>query len=97
MSDKYAKMRHALGVAMYHGRRWSKPYRNHYVAGDAAVAHWEELVADGFATKRAGHPVLTDGHPTYFVTDAGRVAALEGLVFKRRWGYGTPVNGGVDG
>lgn len=102
MSDsKYAKMRHALGVQEYPrarrgvvdmlSPRWKKPYRNHFVAGGDDVRVWDGLVADGFATKREGS-VLTDSMPCYYVTDTGRTAALAGIIFKRTWGYGTPVN-----
>lgn len=87
-------MRHALGVANYpkSGRaRWKVPYRNYYDAGDDAVAAWDALVARGFAVKRGGEAV----RPFYYVTDEGRAAALEGIVYSKhhaaRWGYGDPV------
>ena len=91
------KMRHALGVHPYlghaskGGRRWSKPYRNHFCAGGADVAVWDGLVVEGLATKYPGSD-LFGGSPVYCVTDAGREHALAGLTFKRRWGYGRPVN-----
>jgi hypothetical protein len=91
-------MRHALGVHSYGGkrRRWSKPYRNHFVAGEKDVAAWDALVAAGLATKHERtHSELTDGCPLYRVTDAGREVALAGLTFSAhrwaRWGYGEPV------
>lgn len=90
MSSKHELMRHALGVQDY-GARWSKPYRNHFVAGGDAVAAWEELTAAGLATRVREGSDLTGGCPVYVVTDAGREAALAGLTFKRRWGYGRPV------
>ena len=37
MSTPSEMMRHALGVQDY-GDRWSKPYRNHFVAGGDHVA-----------------------------------------------------------
>lgn len=93
--SKYALMRHALGVHEYtyaRGKqRFKKPYRNHFVAGGDHVAVWDQLVAEGLATKREGNQI-TGGCPVYYVTDAGREAALAGLVFKRQWGYGIPAN-----
>jgi hypothetical protein len=100
VTDRYDLMRHALGVRAYvtvkskGGRRWKKPYRNHFCAGGDDVAAWESLVVDGLAQRMRVAAVLTDGHPAYSVTDAGRTAALDGLTFKRRWGYGVPTNGG---
>lgn len=94
-------MRHALGVqAAPRSRRgyvdmlaprWRKPYRNHFCAAGEHVAAWEGLVAAGLATKREGG-LITGGFPTFYVTDAGREYALAGIVFKRRWGYGSPVH-----
>jgi hypothetical protein len=90
-------MRHALGVQAYvtiaskGGIRRKKPYRNHFCASGDDVPTWDALVAEGFATKRAGN-AITGGDPVYYVTDAGREHALAGLTFKRRWGYGSPVN-----
>lgn len=84
--SKYELLRHALGVQRYNGGRRSKPYRNHFCAGGRDVATWETLVVEGYATRSGG---LLD---TFYVTDAGRAAALAGLTFKRRWGYGRPVN-----
>lgn len=79
-------MRHALGVQSYDGKRWKKPYRNHFVAAGDNVAAWDDLVARRLATRREGN-AITGGDPVYFVTDAGRNVALAGVVFKRRWGY----------
>jgi len=84
-------MRHALGVQDY-GDRWSKPYRNHFVAGDRDADAWCALAAAGMAKLVRNGSDLTDGCPTFVVTDAGRAHALAGLTFKRRWGYGKPVN-----
>ena len=94
MSDRYAMMRHALGVHRY-GARWSKPYRNHYAAGGDSVAVWRELVAEGLAGAFAHQDDVTDEDPVFYVTDAGRAAALAGLTFERKYGYGTPTNGGA--
>jgi len=93
VSSRYDLMRHALGVQEYGDGRWSKPYRNHYVAGGASVATWRGLVAEGLATVGASRGALTDECPVFYVTDAGRKAALDGLTFKRKWGYGTPAQG----
>jgi hypothetical protein len=79
-------MRHALGVCEYHGGRWKKPYRNHFVAGSDDVPTWDALVAAGRAT-RGRASALTGGDPVYYVTDAGRAVALAGFTFKRKWGY----------
>jgi hypothetical protein len=84
-------MRHALGVQDL-GGRWSKPYRNHYVAGDDDVLAWEELVARGHARKTREASDLTGGFPTYAVTDEGKRHALEGITVKTRYGYGEPKN-----
>lgn len=91
MSTPDEMMRHALGVQSY-GDRWSKPYRNHYCAGDDDVPAWEELVTRGFARKVREASDLTGGCPTYAVTDEGKRRALDGLAFKVRYGYGTPKN-----
>jgi hypothetical protein len=93
-ASKHELMRHALGVRPYSwvgGLRWSKPYRNHFVAGDDHVATWRALVGAGLAKEyRAGD--LTGGMPAFLVTDSGRAEALAGLTFKRRWGYGMPTH-----
>lgn len=94
MSTVYELMRHALGVHAYcfaRGLRYKKPYRNHFCAGEGDQPAWDQLVADGLATKRPGNEI-TGGYPVYYVTDAGREMALAGLTFKRRWGYGIPTN-----
>lgn len=92
MTDsRYEKMRHALGCAL-HNRGWKKPYRNHYAAGGDDVPVWDGLVADGLARRVREGCDLTGGCPLYVVTADGEAAALAGIVFKRRWGYGTPVN-----
>lgn len=90
----YELMRHALGVHRYDCRgvkRFKKSYRNYFVAGGDHVVIWDGLVAQGFATKREGNQI-TGGCPVFYVTDAGRAAALAGITFKRLWGYGTPTN-----
>lgn len=92
-ASPHAMMRHALGVHRYPfkgGARWKKPFRNHYVAGRDNVAAWDALVAQGFAEKRSCD--VARGDPLYVVTNAGREAALAGITFKRRWGYGEPTH-----
>lgn len=84
-------MRHALGVYTCDGKRWKKPYRNHFVAGDDAVPEWEALVAAGHAQKVSNGNPITGGMPCYAVTEAGREVALAGITYKRRWGYSTPM------
>lgn len=89
----YEMMRHALGVQEQgYGNRWSKPYRNHFVAGDKDAIAWRDLTTKGFARLAREGSDLSGGCPVFAVTDAGREAALAGLTFKRRWGYGVPVN-----
>ena len=88
MSDgecsRFELMRHALGVHRY-GLRWRKPYRNYFCAAGDHVVIWDALVADGLAH-------VSGPYPTYSCTEAGRAAALDGIVFKRVWGTGKPVN-----
>lgn len=84
-------MRHALGVQFFSSDRWSKPYRNYFVAGGSDEAVWRDLVTKGLAVLLREGSERTGGCPVYVVTDAGREAALAGLTFKRRWGYGRPV------
>lgn len=91
MSSPNEMMRHALGVQK-RGERWTKPYRNRYVAGGDSVPAWEELVTRGFARKAREGSDLTGGDPLYVVTDEGRRHALDGIVFKRVYGYGEPKN-----
>lgn len=90
MTDGFELMRHALGVQTYDGRRWRRPYRNHFVASGDHIGIWDDLVAKGFAMKTAGSE-LTGGDPVYYVTDAGIAAALSGITYKRVWGYGMPT------
>ncbi len=86
-------MRHALGVQYYPAvRRWSKPRRNYFVAGEADEAAWRSLVEQGMARCIAEGNELTDGCPVFVVTDVGRANALDGITFKRRWGYREKVN-----
>jgi hypothetical protein len=94
MTTKYDLMRHALGVQEYGAGQWSKPYRNRFVASDDDAMVWHGLVGEGLAvcTHKGGNSPLTDGMPSFIVTDAGRIAALDGIVFKRKWGRGTPTN-----
>lgn len=56
------------------------------------VAVWDRLVAAGMAKRVREGNELTGGDPVYVVTDAGRAHALDGITFKRVWGYGKPVN-----
>lgn len=90
-TSKYELMRHALGVTEQWDGRWNKPYRNHFCAGGDHIEIWDGLVSDGLATRREGS-AITGGDPVFYVTDAGREAALAGITFKRTWGYGTPTN-----
>ena len=68
-------LRHALGVQK-RGKKWSKPYRNHFVAAGENVAAWERMVELGFAEQRHAAAELTGGDPLFIVTELGRSAAL---------------------
>jgi hypothetical protein len=93
MSTPNEKMRHALGVQEQgYGNRWSKPYRNHFVAGGDDVAVWRELVRGGLAVLVSEGNEHTGGDPVFAVSFLGQSHALAGLTFKRVWGYGKPVN-----
>lgn len=88
MTNPVALMRHALGVHEYYGpSRFSKPFRNYFVAGGDDAAVWDALVAAGHARKTSDGSAITGGCPVYAVTDSGREVALAGITFKRRWGY----------
>lgn len=90
--SKYELMRHALGVREHDGR-YTKPYRNHFVAGDDDRPVWDELVVEGLAVRRAAlGSVLFGDSPCYHVTPEGRDVALAGIKYKRVWGYGQLVN-----
>lgn len=94
MSTPNDLMCHALGVQDY-GDRWSVPYRNRFVAGARDAVAWRALVAEGKAAviREADDAIgISSGFPVFMVTDAGRAHALAGITFKRRWGYGRPVN-----
>jgi hypothetical protein len=88
-------MRHALGVHCYPKRgrrRWTKPYRNHFDAGDDDIPAWDALVGAGLAA----HSTMRGEPHVYCVTKAGREHALAGITYSThhaaRWGYGEPVN-----
>lgn len=86
-------MRHALGVLHYPAvGRWRKPYRNYFFAGATDEPAWGSLVEQGMARCVAEGNERTCGCPVFDVTDAGRAFALDGITFKRRWGYGEAVN-----
>lgn len=87
------KLRHALGVHAYRysgGLRWSKPYRNYFCAGGNDVALFEAMARVGLV--KSGRPPSSWEDQVYTVTEVGRAFALKGIEFKRRWGYGQPVN-----
>ena len=92
MTSKHELMRHALGVQERWDGRWSKPYRNHFVAGLKDAQAWRELVTEGLASGGHSRGELSDGDPVFYVTDYGQEVALAGITFKRKWGYGKPVN-----
>lgn len=87
------KLRHALGVQAYRhkgGLRWSRPYRNRFFPGGDDVALFKSMAEFGLV--RELRAPITGDDPYYIVTEAGAVYALKGIEFKRRWGYGQPVN-----
>lgn len=90
---KYEMMRHALGIQEDGGkrRRWTKPFRNHYVAGASDVEIWDALVEEGLAKRTSLGNAITGGMPLYVVTDLGRERAIAGIKFARRWGTGEPT------
>jgi hypothetical protein len=91
---RYDLLRHALGVRQtWDRRRWSLPYRNRFVAGGDHLAAWEALTAAGMAEKRGAPSELTGGDQLFVVTEEGRSMAMEGLVPRKRWAYGTPQFG----
>lgn len=77
-NDGIELMRHALGVHL-RGKKWTAPYRNHFVAGAKDEPVWRELVASGHARIVRMSSVLTGGDPCFAVTDKGRAEALAGL------------------
>lgn len=68
-------LHHTLGVDVH--RR--KPFRNHYVAGAGHYAQQdiETLVAAGMMAEGRRPAFLDPADQVYFVTDAGREAALD--------------------
>lgn len=90
------KLRHALGVQAFRykgGLRWSKPYRNRFFPGGDDVALFASMAALGLVRLIPDPlPGLVVSDAFYMVTDAGAAYALKGIEFKRRWGYGKPVN-----
>ena len=73
------QMRHALGVQK-RGNAWTKPFRNHFVAGEADQPLWESLVGRGLAVRSRRPSELTGGAPCYSVTNRGREIALAGVL-----------------
>jgi hypothetical protein len=70
---------HALGIQK-RGKKWTPPYRNHFVAGDDDVKDWDALVAKGDAWlgRRSGDS-LSGGMPLYHVTEQGKARATDAL------------------
>lgn len=92
MSTPAELMRHALGVQEDCRGRWSKPYRNHFVAGGKDADVWCSLAAQGMAKLTNNGNEMTGGDPLFVVTDKGREHALAGITFKRKYGHGRPTN-----
>ena len=85
------EMRHAIGVEPhpYKGDVYSAPTkRNHFVGGGS---EWDGLVAQGLATRSEGSS-LTGGDPVFRLTFLGHAHALDGIAYKKKWGYGRPTN-----
>ena len=72
------QMRHALGVQLKAGK-WTAPYRNHFVAGEADEPRWRALEQAGLARQCAIAVELSGGAPCFAVTERGRDVALTGL------------------
>jgi hypothetical protein len=68
---------HALGIQK-RGKKWTDPYRNHFVAGDDDAKDWDALVASGDAVRRRGS-ALSGGMPIYHVTAQGKTRAVDAL------------------
>lgn len=66
--------RHALGLDGRHSQSW----RDHFVTGPGSSDYdrWQEMVATGAATRRAGNQ-LTGGDDLFLLTRAGALAALD--------------------
>lgn len=66
--------RHALGLPSRH----NISYRNHFVTGPGGSDYdnWQEMVAAGEATRRAGSQ-LTGGDPLFHLTRQGAELALQ--------------------
>lgn len=62
-------LRHSLGLN-YAGN--GRIYRNHFCAGGDDVETCEQLTAAGLMSRSNVHRDLAGGHPTFYVTDAGR-------------------------
>jgi len=70
-------LRHALGVQLKAGK-WTRPYRNHFVAAEDDQPAWDAIVALGYA-KRWENNELWGACPVYRVTPAGELIALAGI------------------
>ena len=66
---------HSLGLTY-----GTKMYRNHFVTGEGSVDHPDcmALVEMGMMRRQAGNQ-LTGGDDAFFVTDAGKQAALDAM------------------
>lgn len=83
-------LRHALGVQAVDGRgrylRWRRPYRNYFVTSRDDVELCK-LESAGLVT--CSKPVEWLGeNAVWRVTPLGIELATEGIVYRKRWGYG---------
>jgi len=85
-------MRYALGVQEDYKKRWSKPYRNYFVAGGSDADTWYSLATQGLAKLLRNGSEISGGDPIFAVTDEGKKYALAGITYKCHYGYGSPEN-----
>lgn len=92
MPHELDRLRHALGVhaeARGGTYRFRRPYRNRYLASPEQAEVWESLVARGYAIECSpvGWDPKESPYRHFKVTEAGKTIALEGIVYKRKWGH----------
>lgn len=83
-ADDIHLMQHAIGLQR-RGKKWSKPYRNHFVASldSPDYERWQLLTAAGYAVNVGRGNEISGGMPVFAVTDAGRELAIAATKGKR--------------
>jgi len=78
-----ARLRHMLGIRRPpgHQHRWTKPYRNHYEAGEVTV-ELIELETANLVERRTDHEIVT-----FFALPLGEEFAKRGIIYRGKWGY----------